>query len=74
MFLQAGAPRCDLVCVIETWDKWESFEFPGYHVFAVPRRIKRLKDGIAMLLALLFFASSGAERYYTDVPPETIAV
>ena len=51
IFLDDGVPRYDAVGLTETHDLTEHFEFPGYEVFAQPRRFGRKKGGVALLLS-----------------------
>ena len=76
LFLDNGIPRYDVVGLPETHDINDSFDFPGYTVFAEPRRIggRRRKGGVAFLLSPSFTKSSNATRLADDVPPETVAL
>ena len=76
LFLDSGMPRYDVVGLPETHDINDSFDFPGYTVFAEPRRIggRRRKGGVAFLLSPSFTKLSNATRLADDVPPETVAL
>ena len=71
IFLDDGVPRYDAVGLTETHDLTEHFEFPGYEVFAQPRRFGRKKGGVALLLSSSFHQYF--RRRIKDTPPETVA-
>ena len=62
IFLGDGVPRYDAVGLTETHDLSEHFDFPGYEVFAQPRRFGRKKGGVALLLFGVAFASFTQKR------------
>ena len=76
VFLLDGKARYDAAGLIETHDIHDSFDFPGYKVFAEPRRHggRKRKGGVALLLSLEFSQVSNPTRLLEGVPPETVAV
>ena len=76
IFLQDGIARYDAAGLTETHDIHDSFDFPGYKVFAEPRRHggRKRKGGVALLLSLEFSQISNPTRLLEGVPPETVAV
>ena len=72
IFLDDGVPRYDAVGLTETHDLSEHFDFPGYEVFAQPRRFGRKKGGVVLLLSSSFHQYF--RRRIKDTPPETVAV
>ena len=76
IFLLDGKARYDALGLIETHDTHDSFNFPGYKVFAEPRRHggRKRKGGVALLLSLELSQISNPTRLCEGVPPETVAV
>ena len=76
IFLLDDKARYDAAGLIETHDTHDSFNFPGYKVFAEPRRHggRKRKGGVALLLSSELSQISNPTRLCEGVPPETVAV
>jgi exonuclease III len=72
-FCQAREGFFNILGLIDTRIREDDFEFPGYAVYAEPRRIHVAHGGVALLLRRSFEFVAKPRRL-TDAPPETVAL